>query len=295
MTKFEEYLLNLGIHFQTAGRYAVEAEHFVKWLKENKLKAHRLKRSQFTDWLALCNKRGNSKRTLVAKENIIKHYFFFLGVKNNPAFNWVGQRKEHRLPPTALEWTELVKIYESQKPQSPAGHRNRSMLGFVLFQGVMRAELTELRIADVNFEKGEVFIQGQLRTNSRTLKLQPAQALHLYDYFQKYRKDFLAHKENKNTDRFFLSNGTGSYLENALTGVLKKLKREFPVVIDLHHIRGSLITHWQKTEGIMEAMEKAGHRYVTSTKRFDTSQYDELQDELKSIHPLESMNISSQQ
>lgn len=295
MTKFEQYLISIGIHFETAGRYANEAEHFAKWLKDNKLKAHNLKRSQFTDWLQLCRKRGNSKRTLIAKENVIKHYFFFLGVKNNPAINWVGNRKEHKLPPTPIEKKELAGIYEKEKPRSPAGYRNRCMLGLVVFQGLMRSELTELRVSDFKFESGEVFVQGQLRTNPRTLKLEPAQALHLYDYLQKYRKEFLTYKENKGTDKFFLSAGKGLYLDNAVTGILNRLKREFPQIKDLHHVRGSVITHWQKNEGIMEAMEKAGHRYITSTQRYQTNNYEELQDQLKSLHPLEHLNVSGNQ
>lgn len=287
MTKFEQYLINHGIYFETAGRYANEVVHFIEWLKINKFKASKLKRSQFTDWLDLCRKRGNSPRTLIAKENIIKHYFFFLGTKNNPAMNWIKRVKEKTLPSTPIEASTLKHIYESQKPNSPAGYRNRCMLGFVLFQGLQRSELSELRISDINFETGEVFVQGQLRTNSRNLKLEPVQVMHLYDYFHKYRKEFLSYKENKDTDRFFLSQGAGVYLENAVTSVLRPLKRDFPFVQDLHHIRGSVITNWQKSEGVMEAMVKAGHRYISSTQRYQTDNYEELQDQLKSMHPLE--------
>ncbi|MCC7302603.1 MAG: site-specific integrase [Bacteroidia bacterium] len=184
-----------------------------------------------------------------------------------------------------------MKIYQSIKPRTPVEHRNRCMLGFVVFQGFMRSELTELRESDIDYERSEVFIQGQSRTNSRRLKLEFIQMQHLYDYQHKYRADFLGRGMSTNTDRFFLSRGKGEDLNNSVTRLLRKLRWEFPQVQDLRHLRGSVITKWQDEEGLMEAMVKAGHRYVSSTERYRTTRYEELQDQLKSLHPLEKMQF----
>ena len=102
-------------------------------------------------------------------------------------------------------------------------------------------------------------------------------------------KKILINKENKETDRFFLSMGAGERLTNVTAKILKEVRLNHPQVIDLKHIRGSVITHWEKQEGIIEAMVKAGHRYVTSTARYQTHKYDELQERLKNLHPLERM------
>ncbi len=292
MNKFETYLINNGIHFQTAGRYGRIADTFIQWLKTNNLQAGKIKRSQFTNWLQQLREQGNVERTIIAKENVVKHYYYFLGIRNNPAISWIKRRKEHTLPTTPISKNELIKVYEHLKPKSPSEYRNRCMLGFVLFQGLKRSELQELRISDLNFDAGEVFIQGQLKTNSRRLKLEPFQMLHLYDYFNKYRKEFLSYKQT-DTDRFFLSKGSGEQLNNTLAILLRQLKKDFPQIENLLHIRGSVITNWQKQEGIMEAMVKAGHRYISSTQRYQTNKYEELQEQLKSIHPLEKMNITS--
>lgn len=290
MNKFETYLVNNGIHFQVAGRYGRIADKYIAWLQANNLKANKIKQSQFTDWLQECREQGNKERTIVIKENVIKHYYYFLGTKINPALSWMKRKKEYTLPPNALNKEELTKIYESLKPKSPADYRNRCMVGLILFQGMQRSELQELRISDIDFESCNVFIQGQLRTNSRRLKLESLQMFHMYDYFNKFRKDLLSNKE-KETDKFFLSKGTGDYLHNSITLLLKDLKRNFPQVEDLRHIRGSVITNWQKNEGIMEAMVKAGHRYISSTQRYQTNKYEELQDQLKTLHPLEKLKI----
>lgn len=292
MNKFETYLVSIGISSKVAKAYRRVADEFIRWLEANNLKAGQIKRSQFTDYLQQCREHGNKECTIMMKEGIIKHYYQFLGTKKNPALTWIKRKKEHTLPSTAIEKPELVRVYESLKPKSPADYRNRCMLGFVLFQGFKRSELEELRVSDVNFETGEVFVQGQLRTNSRRLKLEPFQMLHLYDYFNKLRKNFLVYNETV-TDRFFLSQGKGARLTNSVTSMLSKLKRDFPQIENLVHIRGSVITNWQKDEGVIEAMVKAGHRFVSSTQRYQTSKYEELQEQLKNIHPLEHLDTST--
>lgn len=293
MNKFETYLIDNGIHFQVAGKYGLIADKYIQWLKANNLKARNVKRSKFLEWIEECRAIGNKERTIIVKENVIKHYYYFLGTKNNPALTFLKKRRAYTLPPPAIEKAELLKIYENLKPKSPVEYRNRCMLGMVLFQALKRSELTELRIQDIDFEGGFVFIQEQLTTNSRRLKLQPMQILHLYDYLNKYRKEFLSFKENAANDKFYLAKGKGSYLNNALTRVLADLRRSYPHIKDLLHIRGSVITNWQKDKGIMEAMVNAGHRYISSTARYETTEYEELSEQLKIIHPLENMNLNS--
>lgn len=290
MNKFENYLINKGVLVRVAIQYNRIAEKFLEWLKVNNLKAGKLKRSQLTDYLEQNRKAGNKERTVRNKEMVIRHYYFFLGTKHNPAKNWIKVKKEVTLPAPAFTGEELLRIYESIKPQSPVMHRDRCMLGLVLFQGVLRSELEELRISDIDFETGYVFIQGQNRTNSRKLKLEPTQMMHLYDYLNKYRNQFLAFKQI-DTDKFFLSAGAGKHLNNSLSRLIKKLKRNYPQIENLGHLRGSVISNWEKKDGIIEAMTKAGHRYISSTQRYQTTKYDELQDLLKTKHPLENMSI----
>jgi integrase/recombinase XerD len=290
MTKFEKYLSNIGIHFHTVAQYSNIVQKYHNWLTENNLTPARIKQSRFTDYLQYCRDQGNNENTISVKQGAIKHYYNFLGTKHNPAKNWIRRKKEYKLPPKALETEELVKIYESLNPKSPAEYRNRCMLGFVLFQGLLRSELKELRLSDIDF-KGQVFVQGQLRTNSRTLKLEPLQLMHLYDYVNKFRKEFLVFKKVE-PDNLFLSKGIGSGLGNAIALLLKKLRKDFPQIQDLKHIRGSVISQWDKQDGIMDAMTKAGHRYITSTTRFQTTKYDELKEELKTLHPLENLELS---
>lgn len=290
MKKFEEYLLSIGTYYVTAHHYYLTVKEFVNWAEAHEVPIRTMKRSQFTDYLHWCRERGNGERTIKQKQIAVKRYYFFLKTKNNPAHSWLKKKKETNLPIKALTKEELINIYQSFEPYSPVSYRDRCMLGFAIFQGMVKADLEELRIGDIDFQTGEVFVQGRRRSNSRKLKLEAVQIMHLYDYLQKYRKEFI-HNKREQSDRVFLSMGEGKSLGSALNRHLKQLKWKYPQIDDYKHIRASVITHWQKEEGVIEAMVKAGHRYISSTMRYQTSKYEDLQDELKAIHPLEKMKI----
>lgn len=290
MKKFEAHLINNGIHFKVAARYGKLAAKYIKWLEENNLCIEKVKRSQFTDWLQTYREQGFKQCTLDIRETVIKHYYRFLGIKNNPAVSWITRQKECTLPPVPIEKSDLIKIYEDLQPASLVDYRNRCMLGFVLFQALKRNELEEMRISDVDFKTCTVFVQGQLRSNSRRLKLEPVQMLHLHEYFKKHRKKLLANKKEDN-DQFFLSHGYSKNLEFTIGQILKKARRLHPQVKNLYHIRTSVITHWRNEYGLMEAMIKAGHKHATSTRRYETKKYDALQEQLRNLHPMESISF----
>lgn len=288
MEAFKEHLIKNGLNYKTARRYKNLAIKYNQWLKEKHLNIKQVKRSQFTDWLQTYREKGFGQSTIDQKENIIKQYYDFLGTKKNPAINWIIKKDEFVLPPPPIEKSALHKIYEDVEPMKLIDYRNRCMLGFVIYQGLKRIELEEMRISDVNFETGIVFVQGQRKSKARRLKLEPLQKQHLQEYVNVQREQMLTDKKNT-SDKLFVSycNGANN-IEWVLTQVMKLAKRLNPQVINLYHIRTSVISHWRKEYGLMEAMILCGHQHVKSTKRYETIMYDELHEKLKSLHPMEN-------
>lgn len=289
MNKFELYLFNDGIQLNITNRYGRIVDDYINWLNTQGLTPKKVKkRSQFMGYLRHCYSIGNKRRTVICKETAIKRYYEFLGTKFNPAHTWKKRKKVHTLPSKALEKDELNSIYDSIKPRTPTGYRDRCILGLIVFQGVQRQDVAELRLQDVDLETGEVYIVGKRKTNPRKLKLEYKQAMHFYEYIHKFRNDFLAYKGIE-TDRMFMSKGSGRRIDNALARLLDQIRKEFPQVEDFIHLRTSVITHWEKEDGIIEAKVKAGHRYVSSTERYQTDKLDELQKQLLVFHPLEKL------
>lgn len=289
MEQFEAYLISKGLYPKTTKRYSQVVVRYIQWLKENNLDIAKVKRSQFTDWIQTYRAKGFVQHTLSIKENAVRQYYYFLGAPHNPAESWIVRKDEVKLPPVPIEKNDLLKMYEELKPKSIVDYRNRCMLEFILFQGLKRIEIVELRMNDINFEKGTVFIQSQRRSNARWLRLEPMQLLHLHEYIKKHRKKLL---KKRNTDRLFITGGKGLGMDGVFTKIQKHVTQRYPQVINLFHLRISLITHWRKEYGLMETMIMAGHKHVNATKRYETKQYDELHQQLKSIHPLEQLDFT---
>jgi integrase/recombinase XerD len=49
----------------------------------------------------------------------------------------------------------------------------------------------------------------------------------------------------------------------------------------------SVITNWLKKHSLRETQYLAGHKYVSSTARYQTTNLDDLQQALKDHHPLQ--------
>lgn len=57
-------------------------------------------------------------------------------------------------------------------------------------------------------------------------------------------------------------------------------------VINAKQIRSSVITHWLGQNNLRQVQYMAGHKYVSSTERYQVSSLDDLQNELKEHHPM---------
>lgn len=290
MKEFEKYLHRNRIHFKVAARYGKVAVKYLAWLEEKKLNVKEVKRSQFTDWLQTYRAKGFKQVTLHQKENIIRYYYRFLGTKNNPAVSWMSRQEENFLPPTPIERKDLLKMYEGFKPTKLIDYRNRCMLGFVLFQALKRNELEEIRITDIDLKTKTVFVQGQLRSNSRRLKLESVQIPHLKEYIKRHRAKLLENKAEDN-DQLFISHGYAKNLEWSINQIIKKSRQLNPHVKNLYHIRTSVIAHWRNEYGLMEAMIMCGHKHAVSTRRYETKKYDALQEKLRNLKPLEDISF----
>ncbi len=292
MKAFEKYLLTSGVTHKTAGEYSRIVAHYIQWINNQGLKVSKVKRSQYTNYEEYCRITLENKITTIhLKNRVIKRYYQYKGYANNPAQHQYRKTREITLPSNLLTPEELPKIYDQQAKRTLIQKRDQCMLGTILFQGLKRSEVAELRLSDVNIEKAEIYVVAQQKTNARRLPLASKQILDLHRYITEVRAALIQLKSgNKDTDRLFISQGKSNKLGNAITFMLANLKKSHPQVMDLRQIRQSLIAKWEKEEGIMEAKVKAGHRYVSSTERYQTTKMDALKNELQMNHPMENRN-----
>jgi integrase/recombinase XerD len=75
-------------------------------------------------------------------------------------------------------------------------------------------------------------------------------------------------------------------MKNSFLHLVYALRRLNPKLINAQQIRQSVITIWLKTKDLRTTQYMAGHRYVSSTERYQVNQLDDLQDALNQFHPL---------
>lgn len=51
-------------------------------------------------------------------------------------------------------------------------------------------------------------------------------------------------------------------------------------------VRASVITYWLKNHNLREVQYMAGHKYVSSTERYQLNNLDTLQKKIEEYHPL---------
>jgi len=113
------------------------------------------------------------------------------------------------------------------------------------------------------------------------LALQPHQILDLHEYMLVIRGKLQSRSERLFTGRNDIEN-----LKNSLLHLNHALRKLNPKVKNAVQIRQSVITEWLKEKDLRTVQYMAGHRYVSSTERYQTSNLKDLKEALNKHHPL---------
>lgn len=171
-----------------------------------------------------------------------------------------------------------MRHYFSCKRESILGldtARNKIILSLLVHQAVTTDELGKL-------ESGKIEIPGSKHSNGRTLKLESHQILELQEYILTVRPKLLTNK----TNQLFISVNGSDKIKNSLYHLMRALNRINPIVKNARQIRQSVIAEWLKYEDVRKVQYKAGHRYVSTTERYQVNNLEDLEEALKTHHPL---------
>lgn len=146
------------------------------------------------------------------------------------------------------------------------------MLGLLIYQGVTVGELLSIRTKDIKLSEGKIFIKGTARSNERLLPLHVNQLLSLRQYLDK----------NKFAELLFTDPGIGKRIQY-MFGQLHALNKK---VINAKQIRSSVITEWLRKNNLRQVQYMAGHKYVSSTERYQLNNIDDLKNEVWQHHPM---------
>ncbi|MET3047429.1 tyrosine-type recombinase/integrase [Flavobacterium covae] len=218
----------------------------------------------------------------------LKIYFNYLQEENyradNPieSINIKGKVKTvlgHLL--TADELEDLYYSYET-KDNDLTRKRNKIIIGLLVYQGLHTKELQHLKEEHIELYKGKIHIPQTNKTNGRTLELKPWQLMEFMEYINQIRPQIVPkHEEN-----LF----TSSYGNTNISNVLKKLSEELKLINynyqNAIQIRNSVIVNYLKTNNLRKTQYFAGHRYISSTERYQQDNLEELHEMINTFHPI---------
>lgn len=289
MEGFRKHLEKQQLSSNTIEGYLRLAKKLLDWFKSEGLTAEKVRYADMLTYIRYAGNKGDSKRYVNEQLTVARHYFNYLikigKIKDNVAANLHVQGISRRLPHDLLSEEQLQTIYEKYPLKGLSAKRNKVILGMMVYQGLNTEEISKLEPEHIQLKKGKVYVPGGRRSNSRLLPLAAHQILELQEYMNKTLPLILAVSE-KETDKVFTSTGQSKRLDNSITKLIKNVQKYAPEVTSVKQIRMSVFTHWLSKFNIREVQYMAGHRYVSSTERYQLTSLDDLQNDLNEYHPL---------
>ena len=229
-----------------------------------------------------------SNRTMNLRLNSLTRFYDYLLEadlrQNNPVRRLRLKAKKTTLTPDLLTQADLTQLLQDLKSKKEfraelyrlTHERDYLILILIIYQGVDATTLKKIEITDLDFEEGEIFLRATKRSNERTLKLQTNQILPFHSYVLQTRPKL------KMKDQQLFS----CQINNTLSALLEKIKKINPRIRNINQIRASVISGWLKRHHLRQVQYMAGHRYISSTEKYQQLDIEHLQESLSKYHPM---------
>ena len=289
MKEFKEYLTKKGYNKQYVERTNNTIKAFQEWSNTNKIDHKKANYNDLMLYVEYHRQKGNKTNTLKQKVKAIQNYYAFIQRADNPATQIKLKGQLNKIPHQLLEESELLEIYKLQHTKGLIGKRDKVVLSLIIFQGVIANDLEAIEINDVDLMEGKIYVPSTRTTNARTLDLKPQQLLLFQDYITNIRKEILK-EANTQSNKFIVTTGVSKTneerLQNLVNIIRNRIKLQFPKLKSLKQIRQSVITNWLNNYGLRQTQYMAGHRYVSSTERYNIEKEEGLKLELEKHFPI---------
>ena len=210
----------------------------------------------------------------------------------NPAADLTMPRPDRRLPEATLTAQEMAALLSMPKISRPLGLRDRAVLEVFYSCGLRRAELIDLELRDIDFERGTVFVRCGKGAKDRYVPIGERALFWLRLYVELVRPGFAT---DTSAERLFLSS-LGTPL---CADWLSRRVRRYLALARVHK-RGSchLLRHTVATlmlEGgadIRYVAEMLGHARLETTQRYTRVSIDRLRAVHAASHPAAGLNVA---
>lgn len=282
---FEQYLQTRQFSPHTIASYCKGEDKLSGWLLQQQIAGEDATYTDVLGFMRYLQDMGRSKRTVHSLLNVVRHYFTWLIAEgrreDNPAAGVYVRGIVRKLPGNLLSMDELEELYRCYQLQLNVDPAKKLMLGLLIYQGLQTEECMRLEAVHIQLKEGKIFIRGTSYSNERWLPLQAHQVVDWQQYLQANR-----FKEGIFLARPVRKDASARNISNRMRHMIVQLQRLNPKVINANQIRNSVITFWLQRYNLRQVQYMAGHKYVSSTERYQRLNKDDLQSELQKHHPM---------
>jgi site-specific recombinase XerD len=282
---FTEYLQAKKFTAVTVTAYSKYSEKFLTWLADEELQAESFIYNDLLEFMRHCQNRGVTKHSVHMILCIVRHYCNYLiheGKRSdNPAAGVFIKGLVRKLPTNLLSMEAMEELFKQYSVQLNVDASKKIMFGLMVYQGLTVGELMRLQSHHIKLKDGKIFIKAIKRTNERLLDLKAVQITELQNYLQQNK-----FKEGALFKEFCKTPMSERNINNRLQYMFRQLKQLNVKVINAKQIRSSVITFWLRQNNLRQVQYLAGHKYVSSTERYQCNNLDDLQNELQQHHPM---------
>ncbi len=297
LTQLETHLQEKKYNEHTIRQYKNCTGIYLEWLHENDHQPAEVTYKiviEFIEDIQQTYSLNHYKRIIIA----IKHYHDKVGNAINPVSGIFikGQRKS--IINDLVDYSQIQACYAAYETLDDRDRRNKIILGLLLHQAVTTGDLHQLEPGHIRLKEGKIYIPGHEDVNSRILVLEGSQMLDLQEYLLMIRPRMLANvtayrngRKPKEIDpvigeKLFFSERGSVNIKQSLLHIFKRIKKQYPKITSGKTIRNTMIAEWLKTIDIRRVQYMAGHKYVSSTERYNVMNLQELKDSLNKYHPM---------
>ncbi len=282
---FTEYLQQKKYTQKTVATYGFYITRFLSWLQSENLSPESFTYTDLLEYMRDCQEKGITNRTVNNMLGMIRHYCNYLICEkkrtDNPAAGVFIKGLVRKLPSGLLNFEDLEELYKQYNIQLNVERSKKILFGLMVYQALSVAELMRITAQDIKLKEGKIKIRGTKRTSERILSLNANQMISIQQYLaeNKFKEGavFTELTKTKNSKR---------NINNRVRYMLLQLKQLNDKVTSAKQIRSSVITHWLRQNNLRQVQYMAGHKYVSSTQRYQVTNLDDLKNELQQHHPM---------
>lgn len=241
-------------------------------------------------WIVLLVDQGISNRSINRKISSLKTYYKFLlktkQIEANPLARHRALKtsKKIQVPFSEKEVNEVLALLNEEKDFE--GLRNKLIVQLFYSTGMRRAELINLKVADVSLSNAQLKVLGK-RNKERVIPLLPSVLVSIREYLQE-RSQLIDIKD----DAFLLLSKKGAKISETLVYRIVNSyfsKTSEKVKTSPHILRHSFATHLLNEGAELNAVkELLGHSSLASTQVYTHNSIAQLKKVYQNSHPRNS-------